>query len=112
MYIRLFSFLILFLFCISESKAQVLPADRQVDWTLAGLKDTTTNNFPIVDLIDFGIIGDGLRPNDDVLSTVLSLYDDMSGVIIKFPEGDFLFNQTISLPVSYTHLTLPTICSV
>ena len=94
----------LLLFYFALSKAQELPAERQVDWSLAGLKDTTTTNFSIVDLSNFGINGNGISPNDQVLNTVLSQYENSSGVIIKFPKGSFVFNQPITLP-SNTVLT-------
>jgi len=73
-----------------------LPIDRQIDWTNAGLRDTTTNNFTIINLVDLGIIGDGITPNDDLISTVIA-DQGADGVILKFPEGTFLFNEPINL---------------
>ena len=75
---------------------QILPADRQIDWSNAGLKDTTTSNFQIIDLTEFGINGDGITPNDDALTAALAS-PSTSGKILKFPTGVFLFNEPIIL---------------
>jgi len=75
---------------------QILPEVRQIDWTNAGLKDTTTSNFSIIDLNDFGLIGDGISPNDEAFATALASINT-SGKIVKFPAGDFLFNEPIVL---------------
>jgi len=85
-----------FIFSSFFVMGQVLPEDRQIDWTNAGLRDTTTVDFSIIDLNDFGIIGDGITPNDAILTDVLS-NPDPNGLIIKFPEGTFLFNEPINL---------------
>ena len=79
------------------SAAQILPADRQVDWSLAGLKDSSTINFTSINLIDFGIAGSGIIANDELLNVALSMINNEEGLIIKFPAGDFLFNEPIVL---------------
>ncbi|MFC2128489.1 glycosyl hydrolase family 28-related protein, partial [Bacteroidota bacterium] len=76
---------------------QTLPLERSVDWTLAGLRDTTSNNFQKIDMQAFGAVGDGLTPNDIIMSSVLSS-NLGSGAILEFPTGNFLFNYTIDLP--------------
>lgn len=85
-----------FLFSFS-GKAQTLPSSRAVDWTLAGLRDTTTNGFIIINMQNYGVVGDSITPNDSVLSSVLTFYLD-SNIILIFPSGIFLFNNTINLP--------------
>lgn len=93
---RLFYPLLLLLFC-SNVFAQTLPVERSVDWTLAGLRDTTTNGFITIDMHERGVMGDGTTPNDTILQSVFAdLSDD--GAILIFPAGDFLFNQTIDVP--------------
>jgi len=89
-------FIVLIFFLLTSDITGQLPIDRQIDWTNAGLRDTTTNNFTIINLIDLGINGDGITPNDDLIATVLS-DQGTDGVILKFPEGTFLFNESINL---------------
>ncbi|TAJ11685.1 T9SS C-terminal target domain-containing protein [Marinilabiliaceae bacterium JC017] len=82
---------------IITSYAQTLPASRSVDWTLAGLRDTTTNGFAEIEMQARGAVGDGATPNDAILAEVLSSIP-APGAILKFPDGNFLFNNTINLP--------------
>lgn len=88
---------LLFLLTQSMAFSQTLPPTRSVDWTLAGLRDTTTANFVSIDMQAEGAIGNGTVPNDSILDNVLSAIAD-SGVILNFPSGNFLFNNTINLP--------------
>ncbi|MEX0811959.1 MAG: T9SS type A sorting domain-containing protein [Chitinophagales bacterium] len=76
--------------------AQTLPSNRSVDWTLAGLNDTSTAGFEIIALENAGLIGDSITPNDSVMDSLLNL-SYSPGVIFQFPEGNFLFNQSIQL---------------
>ena len=76
--------------------AQVLPETRSVDWTLAGLKDTTTTSFQLIDMQLSGAVGDSITPNDVVLSNVISSLS--GGGILEFQNGNYLFNSTINLP--------------
>ena len=77
--------------------SQVLPSDRAVDWTIAGLKDTTTFGLQLINVEDVGFIGDGLTPNDNALSMAIA-NTTADGIIFEFPAGDFLFNSSIVLP--------------
>lgn len=87
----------LFLVIHSIGSTQTLPIERAVDWTLAGLRDTTTIAYPIIDLQTQGFIGDGVTANDAAMSAVLASITD-PGAILVFPIGDFLFNSTINIP--------------
>lgn len=44
--------------------AQTLDPTRATDWTFAGIKVSSTLNFEIIQLSDFGIVGDNTTPND------------------------------------------------
>ena len=77
--------------------SQTIPSSRTVDWTIAGLRDTTTVGFNVIDMQSQGIIGDGITANDSLLSDVLSSMSD-TGSVLVFPVGNFLFNNTIELP--------------
>lgn len=89
-------YLITSLICFFFIANGQLPIDRQIDWSNAGLKDTTTSNFQLIDLNNLGINGDGITPNDAILTTALATADP-NGLILKFPAGSFLFNESITL---------------
>ncbi|MEM7161259.1 MAG: glycosyl hydrolase family 28-related protein [Bacteroidota bacterium] len=92
-----FVFALSFFVFTLQSFSQIIPQERRFDWTLAGLRDTSTTAFNIIDLQDYGINGDGINPNDAILNYVLDSIGD-SGNILIFPTGSFLFNSSISLP--------------
>jgi hypothetical protein len=77
--------------------SQTLPPTRSVDWTLAGLRDTTTIGFIQIDMQVEGAVGNGNVPNDTILDNVLNSISG-PGAILNFPDGNFLFNNTINLP--------------
>ena len=79
--------------------SQTIPLSRSVNWKIAGLRDTTTANFQAIDMQDHGAIGDGISANDTALANVLTSISG-AGAIIKFPNGNFLFNHTITLPAN------------
>lgn len=85
------------LICSLQLKAQTLPANRAVDWTVAGLRDTTTVGFLEIDLSTQGFVGDGSTSNDASMSTLLANLA-APGNILQFPAGNFLFNQSFDLP--------------
>ncbi len=92
----IFSFVFCFLSALS-GLAQVLPANRAVNWSLAGVRDSSTSGFEIIDMATAGAIGDSLTPNDSVISAVLDSLNP-NGAVLQFPEGNFLFNHAIRLP--------------
>ncbi len=79
-----------------NSLAQTIPSSRSVDWTIAGLHDTSTVGFNVIDMQNEGLVGDGITPNDSLLEAVLSSLQ-APGSILVFPVGNFLFNNTIEL---------------
>lgn len=86
---------ILPLFFITFSIAQVLPPQRSVDWNVAGIKDTTTQGFTIVDASTYGFVADGVTPNDYPLGSLMIAYQGPT--IVYFPAGTYLFNVPIYL---------------
>lgn len=85
------------LILINTLNAQVLPSDRDCNWSNAGLNDTTTSQFQTIDLSQYGFNGNGTTSNDAALANVLSISFG-SGAILEFPDGNFLFNNAIDLP--------------
>jgi len=93
----LFVYAVLFLCIYIPAYAQTLPSERSVDWTLAGLRDTTTSGFLEINMAAEGAVGDSITPNDSVLFNVLAAAVG-TGIIINFESGNFLFKNTIELP--------------
>lgn len=89
---------ILFSVCLSFSlSAQLIPTSRKTDWSLAGIKDTSTQNFSTFDALQIGLISDGITPNDNALNNFFSVHQN-EAIRLLFPSGTFLFNQAITLP--------------
>ncbi len=99
MNLKVSSFSLLFLISFF-SYSQIIPNDRNYQWESFGLKDTSTSNFNNIDLSNYGFNSFGVIPNDSLLSSIINTFSSGSaaGVILNFPSGYFLFNQTISLP--------------
>ena len=91
------TYTLLFLLLHTSTFSQTLAPSRSVDWTLAGLRDTTTNNFIEIDMQTQGAVGDGIIPNDSIIINVLSSITS-PGAILNFPIGNYLFNNTIHIP--------------
>ncbi len=89
--------IILFLLINVNLFAQTIPSSRTVDWTIAGLRDTTTFGFAKIDMAEEGVFNDGKQANDHIIPNILSTIF-VPGVIFEFPEGEFLFNEPIQLP--------------
>lgn len=87
----------LFLLLVATTaNSQVLPANRAVNWSLAGYHGTVPNYSTVVSITTYGGIGDGLTPNDTAFADALNALSGGDGVIY-FPAGNFLFNSPISL---------------
>lgn len=87
------------LFLASLNYAQTLPSNRATDWTLAGYRGQMPTFNTVLDIQNFGGVGDGVVVNDTALQNALTALGGNSG-IIEFPSGTFLFNSTIDLPDS------------
>lgn len=89
-------FLLIVLSCL-YGYSQTIPTSRLVDWTIAGLKDTTTVGFHVLDMTNYNVVGDSTTPNDAALAAALA--DITSpGAILEFPSGNFVFNDPLLLP--------------
>ncbi len=76
--------------------AQVIPASRRVDWTLAGLQQPRPVYSHLADITSFGGVGNGIVPNDAALQAAIVSLGADSG-IIYFPPGTYLFLTPITL---------------
>ncbi len=76
---------------------QVLPSNRSVDWTVAGLTDTSTVGFTYYNAVQEGAIPDGVSSVNSVIDSLLQLNQAL-GIHVHFPAGNYFFNAPISLP--------------
>ena len=92
---QLACFIGLLLFSFSLN-AQTLPANRSVDWSLAGIRGPLPSIPTVVSIVTFGGVGDGSTPNDQAFTQAVNSLSGGPGVIF-FPSGDYLFNAPIDL---------------
>lgn len=84
-----------FLFFHFLSFAQVLPSERRVNWSAAGLRDTSTVGFTVLDALAQGLFTDGNTPCDYPLGSLMLNHQEP--IIVYFPPGDYLFNAAIPM---------------
>jgi hypothetical protein len=87
--------LMLVLFEVSSAISQSIPYERTVDWTIAGIRDTTTVNFTLLDVMENGFTNDGSVANDNVFNSLLNAHTEP--IVVYFPAGTYLFNNPIIL---------------
>ncbi len=90
-------FISIFLLIVFFMSAQIIPSERKVDWTIAGLRDTSTIGFENINVVDSGLVPDGITANDEALEILISSIPE-NGATLYFPTGDYVFNHTIDLP--------------
>ncbi|MDP3444125.1 MAG: glycosyl hydrolase family 28-related protein, partial [Ignavibacteria bacterium] len=74
-----------------------MPQNRRIDWAKGlGLTNFTYPNR-IIDFVAVGGNNGGFIPNDQLMSAILNEIHPDTGAIIYFPEGEYLFNETIGL---------------
>ena len=84
------------LFCSHLASAQVLTQDRRVSWNDAGLRDTSTLNFTMINVLNEGFDNTGIDANNIKMDSLINEFGS-DGVVFFFPQGDYLFNNTIDL---------------
>lgn len=94
-----YSILLLLLSSISALLANTIPPERLVDWTIAGVRDSSTRQLVVVNMQNEGLIGDGSTPNDATLTNIINSHPQ--GAILQFSNGEFLFTKTIKLPSNF-----------
>ena len=78
-----------------DTISQVLPTNRSVDWSIAGLRDTTTVGFNVYNALNEGFVNDGINPNDLVFADFFATHPEP--LILFFPTGNYLFNESIEM---------------
>lgn len=80
--------------------AQVsIPSHRITDWTLAGNSVAVIPSANEVNIMDFGADLNGSEPCNAAYAAAIAALGGSAGTV-RFPEGQFLFNATISVPDS------------
>ncbi len=80
--------------------AQVtLPDYRRTDWHRAGNTVSIAPSANEVNIMDFGAVPDATTPSNTAFAAALAALGGEAGTI-RIPDGQFLFNATISLPDS------------
>ena len=92
------SYCILLSICLNYSlSAQLIPSSRKTDWSIAGIKDTSTQNFSTFEAQQIGLFSDGITPNDNALNDFFSVHQN-EAIRLHFSSGNYLFHQAITLP--------------
>jgi hypothetical protein len=74
---------------------QILPANRRVEWSVAGIRDSSTQNMTVLDVLSNGFSADGITPNDGAFNALLLNHPEP--IILHFPAGIYLFSQPLIL---------------
>jgi len=77
--------------------AQIIPINRQVDWTISGLDFMLPNPQTIVNVIDLGATGNGTTNDSPAIAAAIASLSGAPGVVY-FPAGNYRLLSTISLP--------------
>ena len=88
--------LLLILVLSQTVSAQIIPADRRTDWSLAGYRDSIPVYSTLVNIAFFGGVGDGVTSNNTALQNAIASLNGSSGTIY-FPSGNYRFNAGIVL---------------
>lgn len=90
---------IILLFLLSVSfggVCQIIPDDRVVDWSDAGIGADFDYPELLLNVMDFGAAGNGVSDDTPALLSAIAALDNSPGIIF-FPQGDYLIKNTISL---------------
>lgn len=89
--------LVILFFVLQQAQAQTIPAARRVDWSGAGLKDTSVSFSNYVDVTSAGVVGDSTTINDQSFQNILNGLNGLPS-ILYFPPGNYLFTNGFTLP--------------
>jgi hypothetical protein len=90
--------LILLLF-ILHGYAQIIPADRQVNWSDALMSYQVSVPLTEVNVMDYGATGNGTTNDQPAVIIAIAALGGNLGYVY-FPPGNYLLNGTVSLPDS------------
>jgi len=77
--------------------SQNIQEERIVDWSVAGLIETIPEPLILLDVTNYGMVGDSLTDNSVAFQTALDALNGEAG-ILYFPEGKYSFLSQIQIP--------------
>ena len=91
--------ILVFLFFTLFVTAQIIPVERQVNWSDAILSYQVSVPLTEVNVMDHGATGNGTTNDQPAIMTAIAALGGNLGYIY-FPPGNYLLNGTVSLPDS------------
>jgi len=85
---------LLFLLICNPVFCQLIPEQRRVDWSIAGLENAIPGPSLIMDVTDFGAVGDSSTDNYAAITEAIAALDEQYGVIC-FPPGNYIIRSPI-----------------
>ena len=95
--IRFYFTFISLIISLHYSYSQTIPSSRTVDWSSAGLAATQIEPSVIIDFRSRGGSNNGVTANDSVFTAILNSINQGDSATIFFPNGNYLFNQSLNL---------------
>ncbi|MBP6334383.1 MAG: T9SS type A sorting domain-containing protein [Bacteroidia bacterium] len=86
-------------FGILITSAQVIPANRTIDWANSGYPDSIPEPSVILDVMSFGAIGDGITDDYAAINSAITSLGGNQGAIY-FPPGVYKIGSSLNLPDS------------
>ncbi|PSJ71460.1 hypothetical protein C7N43_39200 [Sphingobacteriales bacterium UPWRP_1] len=88
----------LLVFCCSlQVLAQVVPPDRRVNWSVAGLDFTLPNPATVVNVMDYGAAANNIADDAPAVAAAIAALAGAEGVVY-FPAGNYRLASGIALP--------------
>ncbi len=84
------------MFC-AQAAAQVIPASRVEDWSVAGYPGPVPEPTTVVDATAYGAVNDGSASTNAAVKAAIQALGGQPGVVL-LPAGTYLFTATVSLP--------------
>lgn len=80
-------------------QAQLIPADRITDWSIAGLRSEPPAVEQTLNIMDLGGSGDGITSNNTAINAAFAAAAGQM-TVIEFPAGNYFFSTAINVPDS------------
>lgn len=93
---RILVFIFTFSFLTFNTSAQVIPESKRVNWQNTGYDGIIPDPENIINVIDFGAIGDSITNNHTAVTDAIESLQGRKGVVL-IPEGNFLIRGTVHL---------------
>jgi len=75
--------------------AQIIPEERIVDWSGAGLMQNIEEPSQIVSVVDFGAVGNGVVDDTQAIQDAINALEENAGILF-FPSGIYFITESLS----------------